>query len=95
MSTKLEAWREALESKEFKISRSKTECMEFRFKNSRKEDNITINIKNEEYPEQVVVRRSDGVQTTTKRKQRRPRKPWLETIRMTSRYVIKDELLFI
>lgn len=35
VNAKLKAWREALESKGFRISRSKMECMECKFSNSR------------------------------------------------------------
>lgn len=43
VSSRLEAWREALESRGFKISRSKTIYMDCRFNNTRKQDNRTLN----------------------------------------------------
>lgn len=52
-SSKLEALRKMLESKDFKISMS-TEYMECRFNNKRKEDNGTINIKSKEVPNKTI-----------------------------------------
>lgn len=42
VTSKLEAYRKALESKGWKISKCKTEYWEYRFGNTRKEDNASI-----------------------------------------------------
>ena len=50
LNAKLELWRDALESKGFKISRTKTECMEFNFKEGRTIDRALVEIDGQEVP---------------------------------------------
>ena len=50
VNAKLEIWREALESKGFKISRNKTEYMEWKFSVSRSSYNERVKIQNQEIP---------------------------------------------
>ena len=48
VNTKLEIWRKALESKGFRISRTKTEYMECKFSNSNNESRGEVKIENQE-----------------------------------------------
>ena len=50
VNTKLEIWRKALESKGFRISRTKIEYMECKFSNSNNESRGEVKIENQELP---------------------------------------------
>lgn len=50
VNTKLEIWRQALESKGFRISRTKTEYMEYKFNNSNNQSRGEVKIENQELP---------------------------------------------
>lgn len=56
LNTKLETWREALETKGLKISRTKTEYMECNFSNSRSRDDAEVKIDNQELPKKEHFR---------------------------------------
>ena len=56
LNTKLEAWREALETKGLKISRTKTEYMECTFSNSGSRDNEAVKIEDQEIPKREHFR---------------------------------------
>ena len=44
MNEKLEVWRQSLESKGFRLSRSKTEYMECKFTESSQEDEMVVRL---------------------------------------------------
>ena len=50
VNTKLEIWRKILESKGFRISRTKTEYMECKFSNSNNESRGKVKIESQELP---------------------------------------------
>ncbi|GMP36936.1 hypothetical protein CsSME_00008867 [Camellia sinensis var. sinensis] len=64
VNTKLEIWRKALESKGFRISRTKTEYMECKFSNSNNESRGEVKIENQELPKSEHFRYLGSIITT-------------------------------
>ncbi|KAL4198652.1 hypothetical protein AMTRI_Chr03g47090 [Amborella trichopoda] len=56
VNTKLELWKDALESKGFKISQTKTECMECKFSNNRNKDEEVVKIDGHEVQKRLHFR---------------------------------------
>ena len=44
MNEKLEVWRQTLESKGFRLSRSKTDYLEYKFRDSKQEDRVVVRL---------------------------------------------------
>ncbi|GMP54130.1 hypothetical protein CsSME_00019390 [Camellia sinensis var. sinensis] len=64
VNTKLEIWRKALESKGFRISKTKTEYMECKFSNSNNESRGEVKIENQELPKSEHFRYLRSIITT-------------------------------
>ncbi|GMP32327.1 hypothetical protein CsSME_00006133 [Camellia sinensis var. sinensis] len=65
VNIKLEIWREALESKGFRISRIKTKYMECKFSNNNNESRVKVMIENQELPKSEHFRYLGSIITTT------------------------------
>ena len=55
MNAKLESWREALESKSFKISRTKTKYMDYNFSGHIQRVETTVRIEAQEIPQRLFL----------------------------------------
>ncbi|KAL4189875.1 hypothetical protein AMTRI_Chr08g209200 [Amborella trichopoda] len=61
VNTKLELWRDALESKGFKISRTKTKYMESKFSNNRNRDEVIVTIDGQEVQKRLLFRYLESI----------------------------------
>ncbi|GMP67085.1 hypothetical protein CsSME_00027194 [Camellia sinensis var. sinensis] len=65
VNIKLEIWRKTLESKGFRISRTKTEYMECKFSNNNNKSRGEVKIENQELPKSEHFRYLGSIITTT------------------------------